>query len=361
MAEDVDQESKTEPASPQRREEARRQGQVAFSPELTGNLLLLTGVILLLVRGPTMGQDLLGVIRYRLRWAYFPQFGVEQAADVLNGMALRGLDIIGLFLGMAVTVALAVNVFQVGFVISPAVLAFRPERLNPATGWSRVFSVAGVVRGLLAVVKVLVVGLMAFVMLRGRIGLIATLDQVTVAESAATTWTVAIRLALMVAAALAILGVVDYVYQRFRFERQLRMTKQEAKEEAKREEGDPVIKGRIRRMAREMAQRRMMREVPRATVVITNPEHLAVALRYERGKMPAPRVVAKGAGLMARRIVDLARRHGVPVLERKEVAQALYRRAEVGRDIPVALFVLVAEVLAYLYRLQGTAWQGVRS
>jgi flagellar biosynthetic protein FlhB len=159
-------------------------------------------------------------------------------------------------------------------------------------------------------------------------------------------------LGLAVAAAFTLIGAVDYFLQRLRFEASLRMTREESKEEIKREEGDLHIKARIRKLARELSQRRMMRDVQRATVVVTNPIHLAIALRYEKG---APRVVAKGAGCVARRIVETARRHGVPVVERKPVALALYRAAQVGQEIPAALYQAIAEVLAYVCRLRGIA------
>ena len=208
-------------------------------------------------------------------------------------------------------------------------------------------------RGLVAVFKVGVVAAMAAWVLRGRAVQISTLGQNDLASASVQAWDIAIRLALAITAALAVLGVADYVFQRWRYEQSLRMSRQELKEELRREEGDPLMRGRIRKMQREAARKRMMQDVPKATVVITNPTDLAIALRYERGTMAAPRVVAKGAGFVARNIVGLARRHSVPVVERREIAQALFKAVKVGQDIPAALYYAVAEVLAYLYRLRG--------
>jgi flagellar biosynthetic protein FlhB len=162
-----------------------------------------------------------------------------------------------------------------------------------------------------------------------------------------------LRLALAIAGALLLLGVGDYLFQLWRHEQLLRMSRQQLKEETKREEGDPQTKARIRRLQREAARKKMFHEVKSATVVVTNPTHLAVALRYDRGAMGAPKVVAKGAGHVAKRIAELARRHNVPVLERKTLAQALFRTVKLNQEIPMAIYHAVAEVLATVYRGRG--------
>ena len=152
---------------------------------------------------------------------------------------------------------------------------------------------------------------------------------------------------------LAVIAVLDYVYQRWSFEKSLRMTKEEIKEEMKELEGDPIVKARIKSIQREMARKRMMQEVPKSDVVVTNPTHIAVALKYDREKAGAPVVVAKGAGHIAEKIKEIARKHGVPVVENKPIARNLFRYAEIGAEIPVALYKAVAEILAYVYRLKG--------
>jgi flagellar biosynthetic protein FlhB len=352
MAEDFDQ-SKTEAPTQRRREEARQQGQVAVSAELITGALLLTGVLILWQTAPRLASGFFELAQQGLLSIQYTDFSSERAQSTLAGVASQMGNLLGSFFGLLFAVAIGLGAAQVGLHFVPALLLPKWEKLSPVEGWSRVFSRAAVVRGLLAVLKVAAVAALAAWVMRGRAAAIMTLGEGSLNYAAAQAWAVAIRLALAIAAALALLGVADYAYQRFRFEQSLRMSRQELKEELKREEGDPQMRARIRRLQREAARKRMMQEVPKATVVITNPTELAVALRYERGTMPAPRVVAKGAGFVAQRIVELARQHAVPIVERKPVAQALFKAAQVGQEIPAGLFLAVAEVLAYLYRLRG--------
>jgi flagellar biosynthetic protein FlhB len=263
--------------------------------------------------------------------------------------------LLGVFLGLTVLIGVGVGVLQVGFHVSPGILAPRWEKLAPASGWSRMFSGQAWVRGLVFCLKAALAGAVAFWVVRARTTQLALLPGSTLATTTAQGWALAMRLALAVAAVFLVLGVLDFLYQRWRHTTGLMMSRQELKEELKRDEGDPLLRARIRKLQREAARKRMLQDVPRASVVITNPTHLAIALRYERGVMKAPRVVAKGAGHLAERIVELARRHAVPVLERKPVARALYKAAKVGQEIPAALYYAVAEVLAYVYRLRNAA------
>jgi flagellar biosynthetic protein FlhB len=354
MAEEFGQD-KSEAPTQHRREEARQQGQVAFSVELSGGALLLAGVLALWVGGQALAGGLLGAMRWDLLHIHHREFGPEEARNLLVGLFGRGADLGGFFLGVVLIAGLAAGVLQVGFYLAPALAAPNWERIAPARGLGRLFSLAAVVRGLLTVLKVSVICLLALWVLKGKSPQIATLSEGSLAGAASQAWNIILRLALAVAAAFVVLGVGDYLFQRWRHERSLMMTRQDLKEEVKREEGDPHIRARIRKMQREMSRKRMVEDVPRATVVITNPTHLAIALRYERGAMAAPKVVAKGAGFLAKRIAELARRHAIPVVERKPVAQALYKAVDVGQEIPTALFYAVAEVLAYVQRLRGVA------
>jgi flagellar biosynthetic protein FlhB len=348
-------ESRSEAPTQRRREEAREQGQVAVSTELTAGLLLLAGVGGLWLEAQALGAGLLETVRFRFLELRADGFDLEQCRRVLVWLAIRGAGLIAVFLGMMFAVSLGTGTMQSGFHMVPELLVPRWEKLSPAEGWKRLFSLASGVRGLVAILKVTLIACVAGWVLHGRIREIEALQQGTLSGATVTAWNLALRLAFAIAASLVVVGVADYLFQRWRLEMRLRMTRQELKEEIKREEGDPQIRARIRRMQREMSKKRMMQDVPRATLVITNPTHLAVALRYERGSMPAPRVVAKGAGHLAERIVALARQHAVPVVERKPVAQALFKAVKVGQDIPAALYYAVAEVLAYVYRLRGVA------
>jgi len=229
----------------------------------------------------------------------------------------------------------------------------RWDRIDPSVGLQRLFGSGTGVRALTALLKVIALAVLAYVVLWTRLGEISRIGEGTLGGALALEWSIISRLFLGVAVALLVIGGLDYLAQRLRLDRQLRMTRQEAKEELKQEEGDPQVKARIRKLQREAAQRRMFQEVPKATVVVKNPTHLAVALRYERGRMSAPKVVAVGAGHVAERIIETARRFGVPVVENRPLAKALYRLGKLDREIPVALYQAVAETLAFVYRLRG--------
>jgi flagellar biosynthetic protein FlhB len=352
MAEELGQ-SRTEAATPRRREEAREEGQVALSADLSTGLVLLAGLAVMAVAAQSMAVGLLGHVRFDLLHIWTGDFTPERVQSMFVSQFGRGMGLIGAIVGLVFVVALGMGVLQVGVHFVPGLAAFKWERLAPANGWSRMFSAGSAFRGLLALVKVAIVAGVLYWVLQGRATQIAGLTDASLASSTHQAWSIAVRLALAVAGALAILGLVDYLFQHWRHEQSLKMTRQELKEELKREEGDPQIKARVRKLQRDAAKKRMMDDVPRATVVITNPTHLAIALRYDRSTMTAPRVVAKGAGHIAQRIIDVARRHAVPVVERKPLAQALYKTVKIGQDIPAALYYVVAELFAYLYRLRS--------
>jgi flagellar biosynthetic protein FlhB len=354
MAEDLGQ-SRTEAPTPRRREEVRAQGRVVVSMELATGLLLLVAVGVLWFGSRGMGTDLLQTVRSGILCSSVRELGQQQTRDLLAHLLMRGMQLLQALFGLLVVVSFGVMVAQAGFRVLPALAAPNWERVNPAAGLGRMFSLPALLRGGAATAKVALTLVLASILMKGRFSRLAAFNQQGLPDTTAQTWDMVLILILTVAVAFTLVGAVDYVLQRLRFEASLRMTREELKEEIKREEGDPHIKIRIRKLARELSQRRMMRDVPRATVVVTNPTHLAIALRYDKVALGAPRVVAKGAGYVARRIVETARRHGVPVVERKPVAQALYKAVQVGQEIPAALYQAIAEVLAYVYRLRGLA------
>lgn len=354
MAEETGQD-KSVPPSERRRREARLQGQVAISAELSAGLLLLAGVGILWWMGSKLAIGLFDLLREDFSAFIVLDLDAAQAAALLAGLILKGAGLLGLVLGLLFALTLAASVLQVGFYFTPELLLPNWDRVSLTTGWARLFSGSSFVKGLLTVLKVTIVAAMALWVLRGRTASIASANEGSLMTATITAWHIAIRLALIVAVAMLVLGAADYGYQRWRHESALWMTHQEFKEELKREEGDPQVKARIRKLQREAARKRMWEDVPKATVVVTNPTHLAIALRYERGAMPAPRVVAKGAGHVAERIKQMARRHAVPVIERKPLAQALYKGSRIGQEIPLALYQAVAELIAHVYRLRGAA------
>jgi flagellar biosynthetic protein FlhB len=345
--------TRTEAPTPRRRQEAREQGQVAFSADLTSGIVLLAGIAALALADQTIGTGLVQCVQMDLLHCTIADLDAALVRERFVHLLGRGLEIIGLVLLMLLAVGVAAPALQVGFHLAPTLLSVNVERLSPAQGWAKMFSLSAGVRGLAALLKVMAAGAVAYWVLSRQANQIVALGEMPLALSLARGWWLAVQLALAIAATLLVLGAADYGWQRWRFEQSLRMTRQELKEELKREEGDPLVKARIRKLQREAAQKRMYHDVPKASVVITNPTHLAVALRYDAAAMAAPRVVAKGAGFVAQRIAEIARRHAVPVVERKPLAQALFKTVEVGREIPTALYVVVAEVLAYVYRLRG--------
>jgi flagellar biosynthetic protein FlhB len=354
MAEDVGQ-PRTEAPTPRRREEARQQGQVAVSNDLNTGLLLLAGVVVLWWGLHGLSRGLVEAVRADVLGSAKADLTVDSLGAMFLLHAGRAVELIGFVLGALFVAGVATGVLQAGFHFVPGLVGMRWDRLSPAQGWQKFFSLAAGLRALMAVLKVAAVLLLAWIVLRGRTEQIRGLGQGALTTSLGQAGDILFRLAAAIAAGLVIIGFLDFVLQRFRLERSLRMTRQELKEELRLETGDPEIRARIRKLQREVGRRRMMEDVPRATVVLTNPIHLAVALRYERGATAAPQVVAKGAGEVARKIVERARRHGVPIVERKPLAQALFKAVRIGQQIPAALYIAVAEVLAFVFRQRSGA------
>jgi len=353
MPQGSDQE-RTEKATPKRRQEARKKGQVAQSREVTSALILMCGLSALYLAGPYCYQRL-----RRLTEGFFR--GAAEAAT-LHPEGLHRLlgEILGQFvlivapLMVAVLFAgLAANIAQVGFMVSSEALSPKFSKLNPLQGAKRLFSLRSLVELTKSLLKMGIVGGIAYLAVAGEVDQFPGMIQAEVSVLFQYITGLSFKIGLNVGIALLILAALDYGYQRWQFEKNMMMTKEEVKEEHKQMEGDPKIKARIRAIQMETARRRMMEAVPEATVVITNPTHFAVALKFTSGEMEAPKVVAKGAGYVAQRIKEMAREAGVPVVEDKPLARSLFQSADINQFIPVELYQAVAEILAYVYRLQG--------
>lgn len=357
MADEVlDPESRTEEPTPRRREEARRQGLVPFSAELTAAVVLLGGLIGLSYLGPSIGSGLLALLRqelYHLR--RLEPWDVAAAQAQLTRVALQAMGLLLPLAGLLLLLAASSAGLQTGWQINTEKLAPDFDRLNPAKGVQRLFSMPALVRGVLALLKVSALAALAYWVLAGQWGVLSSLGQWPLAWSVAAGWRVLVRLATLLAAGVLLIAGLDYVYQRRRFELSLRMTREEVKRELREEEGDPQIKARIRQIQRERARRRMLAEVPKATVVITNPLQVAVALRYHPAQDVAPVVVARGRGRWAEVIREHARQYQVPIVAQPPLARALFQAVREGQMIPPTLYRAVAEVLAYLYRLRTPA------
>ena len=357
MAEETGQE-RTERATPKRLREARERGQVARSRELGSAALLTTGAATLLLAGGHMGERTAALMRdaLSLRGAELgrPEALLARLADALAAGYLTAAPLLVVAVVAAVAATLAVG----GWVFSGQAVAFRPEKLDPVKGLKRIFSVQGLVELVKAVAKFALVLAVAVATLAWEAPEILGLADEPLPAALAHAGRLFAMTFLLLAAALVLIAAADVPFQIWNHARQLRMTRQEVKDELKDTEGRPEVRSRIRQIQRQLAQQRMMAEVPKADVVVTNPTHYAVALRYEEGRRAAPVVVAKGADLVALRIRALAREAGVPVLELPPLARALYRSTDLGREIPAALYVAVAQVLAYVYQVRAARAAG---
>lgn len=343
---------RTERATPKRREEARRRGEVARSQEIGATLVLLTGVSLLLLSGGHLARVLGRNAAY-----LFGQAHVLRPDDPggLRVLLTGNLEVMASALApvlLAIMLAgLGASLAQVGFHVSSEALAFKLEKINPLNGLKRMFGKRSAFELLKTLLKVGLVVLLAWVTVEGDLTRILSLTALPLPAAVAVGKSSFAELMFKLLALLAALAVADWAFQRWQHEENLKMTRGEVKQEMRDIEGDPQVKARVRAIQYETARRRMLTDVPRADVVVTNPDHFAVALRYDRAE-GAPRVLAKGRNHVAQTIKDVARKHRVPVLENRPLARALYKQAKVGGFVPEGLYQAVAEVLAYVYRLR---------
>ncbi|MFA0734224.1 MAG: hypothetical protein OGMRLDGQ_000724 [Candidatus Fervidibacter sp.] len=333
---------KTEAPTPRRREEARKQGIVPRSAELTGAAVLFAGT-------------LFGVL-------LFPSW-LDSLSSAMNALLVRGdwsplvRDVMLkplLFVAGLMLVAFLAGAIQTRFLFTLYPLRFDWQKVNPVSGFKRMFSLMTLWDGTRAVLKAAFVGYVGFVTLKAGWDAVLATSATDVRTGASTLGSVGLGLLWRCVVVLLLLSAIDYAIQWWRVERNLRMTRQEVKDELKQTEGDPNIKAQLRRRYRQLVMHRQIQRVKEATVVITNPTHYAVALRYDPKTLPAPQVIAKGTDWMAQRIVQEARKYGVPIVQNAPLAQALMK-VNIGAFIPPELYQATAEVLAYVFRLTGRA------
>ncbi len=344
---------RTEQATPKRREDARRKGQVAKSREIPSVFVLMGGASILFLFGSYLFQRLSDLMVRSFRQADVRSFSVQNI-QILNGELIQSLLLIlsPIFITVVV-LSIASHYGQSGTLMAPETLKFDWSRLNPVTGLKRLLSKHSLVEMFKSILKLVIVGWAVYITVKKELShlclLIGQEPNVILAYVRSIVWILLLRTVIV----MVVLAGLDYVFQRWTYEKGLRMTKQEVKEEFKQTEGDPIAKSRIRSLQRQMARRRMMAEVPKADVIITNPTHLAVAIFYQMKKMEAPKVVAKGSGFVAEKIIEIARDHHIPVIENRPLAQILYKTVEIGQIIPSNFYHAVADILAYVYRLKN--------
>lgn len=348
---DTDFGERSEQPTQRRRQEARERGQVARSTDLSAAIVLAGGLGLLNLFGGSLCERLSALMRDCLANAHAVPMDHDGARDVLTTVLSRTAGVLApVMLGIA-AIALAGTLVQVGAVFSGHPLQPAFHKISPLEGLKRLFSARSVSVLVLSLLKCAIIGAIGYVTLAGALGEMLDLVGASAWQIGLTIAALLFTLGMRVCLALLLLGLADYGFQRWQHEKGLRMTKQELREEFKEMEGDPYARARRRRIQKQLALQRMMHDVPRADVVVTNPTELALALKYDAETMRAPKVVAKGSGYVAQRIRQAALAHAIPIVERKALAQALYRVVEVGDEIPSDLYKAVAEVLAYVYRI----------
>ncbi|MDR3278975.1 MAG: flagellar biosynthesis protein FlhB [Synergistaceae bacterium] len=349
-------EERTESATPRKRQKTRGEGQVAKSQDMSASVVIITGLITVYLLSSIIWRELVDMFRNMadhlsspliLDTAWWVRPLVEGTKSFFIGWFPLGL--------LCAVFAAATLIYQVGFVITSKPLAFKIDRFNPVSGLKKIASLRTLVELLKGLIKAIVLLGMLFLVLRNERDLLMSVMMYPLDKGVsiviAKIWGMALRMALL----LFFIAVFDYAYQKWEFEKSIKMSKQEIKDEYKQMEGDPMIKRRIRQKQRELASKRMMADVPKADVVVTNPTHIAVAIQYDLKTMSAPIVVAKGEDFIAQKIKSIAEENKIPIVENKPLARALMKQVETGEAIPEDLYRAVAEVLAFVYRLKKAA------
>ena len=348
-------EEKSEKATPKKREEARKKGDVAKSRELPSIAVLLAGLVTL----SFFGSYTLGHIQLIMKTGFsdlmMHDISLQSFELFFRQMIVQSVRILAPFLVAIFMAAIFTNVLQVGFMLSAESIKPKLSKLNPIKGFGRLFSKQSLMELVKSLLKLAIVGGVAYLTIKSEIENSVRLGDMPLYAIFSHTLYTILKIFLKCTLAMVFIVAIDYAFQKWQFENKLKMSKKEIKDEFKRSEGDPQIRSRIKSIQMEMARKRMMGDVPQADVVITNPTHLAIALKYDSTAMTAPKLLAKGAGKVAERIKDLAKENHIPVLENKEIARSLYRLVDIGQEIPADLYQAVAEILAYVYRLKNPA------
>jgi flagellar biosynthetic protein FlhB len=341
---------RSEAATPRRRQEARDRGQVLQSVEVNTAVVLLVGAWMLQALAPSIGTMLLDLLRHSFTHVLQPDFSVQSVHTRALGLAFVVMKALGPFAVGLFAVAALSCLIQVGPLLTWRAIQPQFSRLNPLNGFQRLFSLNALVDLLKSVLKITLVGSVAWFAFQGQVATLSALSDMTPLQAISAVGDAVYQIVWRVVMVFGGLALVDYFYQRYSYEKSLKMSKEDIKEEFKQSEGDPQIRARLRQRARALSRQRMMKQVPQADVVVTNPTHFAVALKYGPS-MDAPMVLAKGERLLAQQIKKVARQHHVPMVENRPLAQALFKACEVGQAVPQDLYRAVAEVLAWVYRM----------
>jgi flagellar biosynthesis protein FlhB len=344
---------KTEPATPKRRQEARDKGSVAKSQDLNTAMMLLFGFLLIYFLGGAMFWNIKDTMILLLRDPFYENFDVNTLQSLMMDISGRNLKGLLPIMGGFMVIGIISSYSQVGFRLSPKALIPDFKKMDPVKGIKNLVSKKSLVRLAMSLVKLSIMVLVAYFSIRKDIEPLMELVSMGLEGIFSSASSLIFGLVLKITIILLILAIFDFMYQRWQFSKDLRMTKHEVKQEAKQHEGDPLVKSRIKSIQRQMANKRMMKAIPEADVVVSNPTHYAVALKYDATKMNAPKVVAKGLDFIALKIMEIARKHNVPVVEDRILARILYNTVEIDSEVPPKLYQAVAKVLSYIYQLRN--------
>ena len=350
MADDG-QDDKTEQATDSRREDFRKRGQVAMTRELGTALVFLASAGLLYVLARFFFTNIAEVFNVAFGASMLKFVKAGEYSDLLWFAGGKILLLVSPVMFGTLVIGVASTLVQTGFLQVEDALSLNLGRLNPMSAIGRIFSMKGIGELVKSMLKMIVVCWTMYLLLKSEIHMIPYLSTLSIPEIFGYLGRVIFKLLMGTGIFMLVIAVADYFFQRWQLEKEMMMSKQEIKEEHKSREGDPMIKARIRKIQREISQRKMMQNVPKADVIITNPTHIAVALRYS-DKLPAPQLIAKGGDFMAEKIKELAKQHNIPVIENKPLARTIFKTMKVGQVIPRELFVAVAEILSYVFRLK---------
>jgi flagellar biosynthetic protein FlhB len=352
---------RTQDATPHRRQKAREEGNVARSQDLASAVLLIAAVVALMALGGSLAEFVARFTQRQLGGAAWLSADQGFVASMWNSLMAELARYVVPILGVLVLAGIAVNLGQSGFLFLPEKLGMDLTRLDPLKGFQRLFSLTNVVRLGFGLFKIGIIAAVAYFCVRKEAPALLGLTGQAVPQIAAYLTQLLLWTTLKIGIALLVLAILDYGYQWWRHEQDLKMSPQEVREEMRSLEGDPQVAARRRQVQRQLAMGRLSSAVPKADVVVTNPTELAIAIQYDPKTMAAPIVVAKGAGVVAQKIRQLALEHGIPIVEKKPLAQALYKEVEVNHPVPQDKYAAVAEILAYVYQLKGKKPAGLAS
>ncbi|WP_066173067.1 flagellar biosynthesis protein FlhB [Bacillus marinisedimentorum] len=343
---------KTEKATPKKRMDSRKKGQVAKSSDVNTAMILLFVFLFLWAGGGYMEDRFFALFTHSFQESMLEDLTLANVPALFNEAAIDAAIIVAPVMAVAAAGAVFANYIQIGFLFSTEAIHFKLNKLDPIQGFKRIYSVRALVEMLKSILKISLVGFLTFGVIWLNFGEIIKLSSIDRASALAFLGGLTVQMGLYASLLLLFLAGLDYLYQRYDFEKNIRMSKQDVKDEYKKSEGDPLIKSKIKEKQRQMAMQRMMQEVPKADVVITNPTHFAIALKYDEERSDAPYVVAKGVDYVALKIKEAASKHEVATVEDRPLARALYAEVEIGDEIPEAFFKAIAEILAYVYRVE---------